>query len=50
MHYRVRFSLDFDLKIRWGQGCAKSITIGGDMEILVMEFQVKGYKISKNFT
>ena len=29
---------------------AKSITIVGDMEIPIMEFQVQGYKISKNLT
>ena len=44
MHYRVGYSLDFDLKIRSGQGCVVYLT---ELNFLVSVYFLKAQKLSK---
>ena len=48
MHYRVRYSLDFDLKIRSGQVCLKVLWVVGEgvfLDLVYYVTQVFSYSI-----
>ena len=56
MHYRVRYSLDFDLKIRSGQGCflkgsvisLAKVALGNKTKMFFLVNQDLGQKFTRN--